>query len=41
MFEKLDQDGGGTLDTGEITELLQKNGINMTQAQVSNMFGEA
>lgn len=30
MFQKLDEDGGGTLDTGEITALLQRNGINMT-----------
>ena len=30
MFTKLDQDGGGTLDCGEITALLRENGINMT-----------
>jgi Ca2+-binding EF-hand superfamily protein len=41
MFEKLDQDGGGTLDCGEITSLFIENGINMTMEQVANMFGEA
>jgi len=41
MFLKLDEDGGGSLDTGEITALLKRNGINMTQEQVANMFGEA
>ena len=41
MFQKLDQDGGGTLDCGEITSLFIENGINMTIEQVANMFGEA
>ncbi len=41
MFKELDQDGGGTLDCGEITELFAKNGIHMTVEQVANMFGEA
>ena len=30
MFDKLDADGGGTLDMGEITTLFQKNGIMMS-----------
>jgi hypothetical protein len=30
MFEKLDEDGGGTLDCGEITALFAKNGIHMS-----------
>ena len=41
MFEKLDADGGGTLDNGEITALFKQNGIHMTEEQVANMFGEA
>jgi Ca2+-binding EF-hand superfamily protein len=41
MFAKLDADGGGTLDCGEITSLFSENGINMTQEQVANMFSEA
>jgi hypothetical protein len=30
MFLKLDEDGGGTLDCGEITSLFAKNGIHMS-----------
>lgn len=30
MFDKLDADGGGTLDIGEITALFKQNGIHMT-----------
>lgn len=30
MFSKLDEDGGGTLDCGEITSLFKENGIHMT-----------
>ncbi len=41
MFQKLDEDGGGTLDCAEITALFRENGINMTIQQVANMFGEA
>ena len=41
MFEKLDSDGGGTLDFGEITALFAENGIHMTQEAIANMFGEA
>ena len=41
MFDKLDADGGGTLDMGEITELFQKNGIMMTKEQVGELFAEA
>ena len=41
MFNKLDTDGGGTLDCGEITALFRENGIHMTIEQVANMFGEA
>lgn len=41
MFAKLDADGGGTLDMGEITALLVENGIHMTIEQVADMFGEA
>lgn len=41
MFSKLDEDGGGTLDCGEIEALFKENGINMTVEQVANMFGEA
>lgn len=41
MFQKLDEDGGGTLDCAEITALFKANGINMTIEQVANMFGEA
>jgi Ca2+-binding EF-hand superfamily protein len=41
MFQKLDADGGGTLDVGEITALFKENGIHMTEDQVANMFGEA
>lgn len=41
MFAKLDADGGGTLDMGEITALFVENGIHMTIEQVADMFGEA
>lgn len=41
MFSKLDEDGGGTLDCGEITALFKENGIHMSIDQVANMFGEA
>ena len=41
MFKELDEDGGGTLDCGEITALFAKNGIHMTVEQVALMFGEA
>lgn len=41
MFEKLDADGGGTLDFGEITALFKQNGIHMTEDTIANMFGEA
>lgn len=41
MFAKLDADGGGTLDMGEITALLVENGIHMSVEQVADMFGEA
>ena len=41
MFEKLDADGGGTLDFGEITALFKQNGIHMTEENIANMFGEA
>jgi hypothetical protein len=41
MFAKLDADGGGTLDNGEITALFRQNGIHMSEEQVANMFGEA
>lgn len=41
MFDKLDADGGGTLDNGEFTALFKQNGIHMTEEQVANMFGEA
>lgn len=30
MFAKLDSDGGGLLDMGEITALFKENGIHMT-----------
>jgi Ca2+-binding EF-hand superfamily protein len=30
MFNKLDTDGGGTLDSKEITALFKANGINMS-----------
>lgn len=41
MFKELDEDGGGTLDCGEITALFAKNGIHMTVEQVATMFSEA
>jgi len=41
MFDRLDDDQGGTLDFNEITKLFKSNGINMTTNQVANMFGEA
>ena len=41
MFAKLDSDGGGTLDMGEITALLVANGVHMSIEQVANMFAEA
>lgn len=41
MFAKLDADGGGTLDMGEITALLVENGIHMSVEKVADMFGEA
>ena len=31
MFQKLDADGGGTLDVGEITALFKENGIHMSE----------
>jgi Ca2+-binding EF-hand superfamily protein len=30
MFSRLDEDGGGTLDCGEIASLFKENGIDMT-----------
>jgi Ca2+-binding EF-hand superfamily protein len=41
MFSKLDEDGGGTLDCGEIQSLFVQNGIHMTVEEVASMFGEA
>lgn len=41
MFNRLDEDGGGTLDCSEITSLFKKNQIEMSKEQVANMFGEA
>ena len=41
MFDKLDADGGGTLDMGEITALFKKNGIKMSMEQVADLFAEA
>lgn len=41
MFNRLDADGGGSLDCSEITALFKENGIHMSQEQVANMFGEA
>ena len=41
MFSRLDADGGGSLDCGEITALFKENGIHMTIEQVASMFGEA
>jgi len=41
MFQKLDQDGGGTLSIDEITSLFKENGINMTPEQVADMFANA
>ena len=41
MFDKLDTDGEGTLDIGEITGLFQKNRIHMTNEQVADLFAEA
>ena len=41
MFEKLDEDGGGTLDCAEIATLFKENGIHFTVEQVADMFGEA
>lgn len=41
MFSKLDEDGGGTLDCGEIEKLFKENGIHMSIEQIANMFGEA
>ena len=32
MFLKLDADGGGTLDIGEITALFIENGIMMSES---------
>ena len=40
-FELFDEDGGGTLDCGEIQSLFVQNGIHMTVEEVANMFGEA
>ena len=41
MFAKLDEDGGGTLDVGEITSLFKENGIFMTEEEVADMFANA
>ena len=41
MFDKLDEDGGGTLDIGEITSLFRENGIMMQEAEVADMFANA
>jgi hypothetical protein len=41
MFARLDSDGGGTLDMGEITAIFKTNGVPMTMEQVADMFGEA
>ena len=31
MFKRLDADGGGSLDCGEITALFKENGIHMSE----------
>ena len=41
MFQKLDQDGGGTLSIEEITSLFKENGIFMSEEEVANMFANA
>ncbi len=41
MFNKLDEDGGGTLSIEEITSLFKENGIHMREAEVANMFANA
>lgn len=41
MFEKLDEDGGGTLSIEEITSLFKENGLDMSEAQVADMFANA
>jgi len=41
MFNKLDEDGGGTLSIEEITSLFKENGIHMSEAEVANMFANA
>ena len=41
MFEKLDEDGGGTLSIEEITSLFKENGIHMSEAEVADMFANA
>lgn len=38
MFDALDEDGGGTLDVGEITALFKENGIHMSEEEVADMF---
>jgi Ca2+-binding EF-hand superfamily protein len=41
MFNKLDEDGGGTLSIEEITSLFIENGILMSETEVADMFANA
>lgn len=41
MFKELDTDGGGTLSIQEITSLFKKNGINMLEEEVADMFANS
>ena len=41
MFDKLDEDGGGTLSIEERTSLFKENGILMSEAEVADMFANA
>ena len=38
MFGKLDADGSGAIDMGEMHELFLENGLNMTEEEVAEMF---
>ena len=40
LFEKFDVDGNGSLDSGELTELYNKNNIMITQDEICKLFGE-
>lgn len=40
LFRKIDTDGGGTLDLGEIGQLMKTLGLDLTESQITSCFKE-